>query len=221
MAKRRKTEREAAGALVTGNSDVAFLERLAGMWNPTRDAEALTALLNGNDLAKDARDRLITILGTLQTRQHYMQALSRGEFSTHAQDLVSSLTADVLRLNESLRRYSLTPQINPWDEHTRTFFALPDSLEEDSESNGVMYVLKLAEKGEIDSVRHCRCGKFFTAKRVDQVHCSTRCRVNEHQSSDEFKAKRRKADRERYRLHKKLGAVKQSSRRKNGTQKAR
>ncbi len=220
MAKRRKTERKAAGALVTGNSDVAFFERLAGMWDPTRDAEALTALLNGSGLAGDARERLLEILRILQTRQHYMQALLRGEFASQAQGLVGALTADVHRLNESLRRYSLTPQISPWDEHPRTFFVLPDSPEEDSESNGVMYVLKLAEKGEIDSVRHCRCGKFFVAKRVDQMHCSTRCRVNEHQSSDEFKAKRRKADRERYRLHKR-GVVKQPSRRKHGTQKAR
>jgi hypothetical protein len=44
----------------------------------------------------------------------------------------------------------------------------------------------------------CRCGKFFLARRIDQRHCSTNCRVREHQSSDEFKEKRRIYDRRHY-----------------------
>ncbi len=217
---KRKTERGGAGSLVSGDPNIAFFERLAGMANRVNDAEALVALLNGNDLSHDGREHLPTILGILQTREHYMQALSRGEFSSHAQELIGALISDVRRLNDCLRRYSFIPQINPWDEHTRTYFTLPDSLEEDSERNGVMYALKLAERGEISSVRRCYCGKFFAAKRVDHGHCSTRCRVNEHQSSEEFKAKRRVADKERYRLHRE-GKVKENTRRKDVTQKTR
>lgn len=220
MTKKRKTERGGTGALVNGDPNIAFLERLAGMWDRANDTEALVSLLNGNDLSEDARQRLLMILGILQTRQHYMEALSRGEFSAHAQELIRALISDMNRLNDCLRRYSFIPQVNPWDEHTRTYFTLPDSLSEDSERNGVMYALKLAERGEISLVRHCYCGKFFAAKRVDHAHCSTRCRVNEHQSSEEFKAKRRRADRDRYRLHRE-GKVKQTTRRKHGAQKTR
>jgi hypothetical protein len=129
---------------------------------------------------------------------------------------------DVQRLNKVLREYSFTPQLEPvWDLRRKTFFAaLPNSTEENAERNGVMYALMLFERREISRVKGCHCGKFFVPRRVDQRHCSVKCRVNDHQSSDEFKAKRRAADRERYRLHRD-GRVKQTTRRKHGTQKAR
>jgi len=67
-----------------------------------------------------------------------------------------------------------------------------------------MGLTHLALRDELDRVRRCRCGKYFFARRLDQVYCRTKCRVLYHQSSPEFKVKRRKYQREWYHLQKYL-----------------
>jgi hypothetical protein len=71
----------------------------------------------------------------------------------------------------------------------------------------VMCVMHLGLRDEFERVRKCSCGKFFFARRLDQLYCTTTCRVKYHQSSAQFKAKRRKYQREWYHL-KKSGKVK-------------
>ena len=122
----------------------------------------------GTIFLRTGREHLLTILGILQTREHYIQALSLREFSSHAQELIGALISDAHRLNDCLRRFSFIPQINPWDEHTRTYFTLPDSLKEDSERNGVMYALKLAERGEISFSETLLLREISQPKELDQ-----------------------------------------------------
>lgn len=55
-----------------------------------------------------------------------------------------------------------------------------------------------------DRVRTCFCGsKFMASGRSNQLYCSTKCRVNRYQSTEEFKAERRGADRRHYEYRKK------------------
>ena len=128
-------------------------------------------------------------------------------------------------LNEGLSRYRVIPQIHPIGDgpllYFRSYKPNDGYGQEQYEIGAVMCALQLADRNQIDDVRERSCGTFFVAGRIDKSHCSTKCRVKAHQSSEEFKAKRREADRERYRLHRD-GKVKQPNRRKsNGTQKAR
>lgn len=78
---------------------------------------------------------------------------------------------------------------------------------EPDEIAAAMAVLQLALRDELDRIRKCSCGKFYLARRLDQLYCCTKCRVREHQSSEEFRAKRRVYLRNLYRL-KKSGRVK-------------
>jgi len=78
---------------------------------------------------------------------------------------------------------------------------------EPDEIGAVMCVINLGARDELGDVRQCKCKRYFLARRTDQLYCSTKCRVRYHQSSDEFKAKRREYLREWYRL-KKSGKVK-------------
>ena len=221
MARKRMREKEES-RLVTADMLLKFSERLSDPVVPPSLPEALVEILNGSKLSGPSTERVMRIISILQTRQEYMPRLIRGEFSDkrHFEPLVGALLGDALELNELLGRYRISPQIDPIGLYPKIYYFSQISGDEEPEHLAVMCSLQLAERDELDRVGHCNCGRFFVAGRIDQRHCSTGCRVKEHQSSEEFKTKRRRADRERYRLHK-GGAVKQSDRRKNGTPKTR
>lgn len=219
MARKRMGEKQAS-RLVTADMVLKFSERLSDPVLPPSMPALLVEILNGGKLSGANKERVFHIISLLQTRQEYMPRLLRGEFKKHAESLIGALLEDALELNELLGRYRISPQIDPIGIHPRIYYFSQNARDEEAEYLAVMCALQLAERDELDIVRRCNCGKFFVAGRVDQRHCSTACRVKEHQSSEEFKERRRKADRERYRLHKR-GTVKQSSRRNNVPQKAR
>jgi hypothetical protein len=190
-------------------------------------SEVLVELLNGDTLTAVSKPRVERILHLLKFQRGYVSQLATRLHSRDqvAADLyVTSLLECNFELKERLLCYKVTPQIHPAGTPPALFF-LPvessgQSLEEKAEVAAVMSALQLAQQSQIDNVRECSCGTFFVAGRIDQQHCSTKCRVKAHQSSEEFKAKRREADRNRYRLHRD-GKVKETNGRKDGTQKAR
>jgi hypothetical protein len=209
MAKRRMAEtRSPAGS---GERVRKLSESLRDKSVPPTVAEELVETLNGSNLDAESRSRVLQILQLLQTRQRYTSGLLRGDFgdwkSRQTVALLEVLLDDAFTLNELLLRYRLSPQIGPLRKITTLSFVPSDEDSSVAESSAVMRALQLAERDELDRVRECKCGKFFLAGRIDQQHCSTACRVKAHQSSEEFKAKRRVAERERYKL-KQAGKVK-------------
>lgn len=209
MTKRRMAETTAA----VGEERVTKLvESLRDKSVPPTVAEELVETLNGSNLDAESRSRVLQILQMLQTRQRYTSGLLRGDFgdwkSRQTVALLEVLLDDAFTLNELLLRYRLSPQIGPLRKITTLSFVPSDEDSSVAESSAVMRALQLAERDELDCVRKCKCGKFFLAGRIDQYHCSTACRVKAHQSSEEFKAKRRASERERYKL-KRAGRVKQ------------
>jgi hypothetical protein len=223
MAKRRIAETKSPA--VTKGMVRKLSENLRDRAVPPTVAEELVETLNGGNLDTEGRSRVLRVIQLLQTRHWYTARLLRGDLkdwdSRHSVALLEVLIEDAFTLNELLLRYRLSPQIGPLRKITTLSFLPFDEDTSVAESSAVMRALQLAERDDFDRVRECTCGKFFLAGRIDQQHCSTACRVKAHQSSDEFKAKRREADRERYRLHRD-GKLKETNRRKsNGTQKAR
>jgi len=203
------------------------LERLwKGEQLPTL-SQILVELLNGGVLTADSKKRVEGIIQLLLFQKGY-GSQSAARLGSH-DDVLTDIYLDSLiecngKLNESLFHYRIIPQIHPAGTAPMLYF-LPvasnrRSPEKKAEIGAVMCALQLAERDHIDNVRKCSCGKFFVAGRIDQSYCSVECRVKAHQSSDEFKAKRRKADRERYRLHRD-GKVKEGGGRKHGTKKTR
>jgi hypothetical protein len=221
MEKKRMGTPSDARALVTAEMRTEFLGRIENPASPPSDSELLIELLNGDKLSGAGRERATRVIAILQTRHEYMPRLLRGEFGKkeHFELLVGALLEDALELNELLSRYSVSPQIDPFGVSPKIYFFAVGANGEEAERAAVMSVLQIAERDELGSVRQCRCGEFFPAKRSDQRHCSLNCRVKEHQSSEEFKAKRRKADRDRYRLHRD-GKVKEGRTGEYGTQEA-
>jgi hypothetical protein len=222
MPEKRMGKPEAARSLVTADMVAQFRNRIENPPSLLSDSELLIELLNGDKLSGAGRGRATRILEILQTRQYYMPRLLRGEFRGHFEPLVEVLLNDALELNQLLSRYQIAPQIDPIGISPKIYFFAPRQTNgEDAERATVMSVLELAERNELASVGSCRCGRFFLARRSDQRHCSANCRVKEHQSSEEFKAERRKRDRERYQYLHRGGKVKEGKGEKHVTQKAR
>lgn len=228
MAKSRSGTTRDDGLFAVHTMVREFSDRLLKLESAPTLAEIVVELLNGKRLATPRKERVERIIELLRFQRGYeAQARSRHRSGDQvAVDLYISALLDCnFELNEKLRAYQVTPQIDPIGAAPTLFFlaaqSSDDGTEESAEVAAVMCALQLAQQGHIDNVRGCSCGTFFVAGRIDQQHCSTKCRVKAHQSSEEFKAKRREADRERYRLHTD-GKVKETNRRKsNGTQKAR
>lgn len=192
-------------------------------------------LMNGDSLASESKtriERVIQLFRGLKEYQGLITARIREE-SKFAGSEMYMLTTEALmltlldmsrQLNECLARYAVIPQIQPlWPAPLHYFLpadATNRSPAEQAEAGAVLSTVLLAQRNQLQDVKQCSCGSYFVAGRIDQNHCSVKCRVKAHQSSDEFKEKRRKADRERYRLHRD-GKVKEGKGRKHGTQKAR
>jgi hypothetical protein len=111
-----------------------------------------------------------------------------------------------LELDDLLARYWVSPRVFFFPEGPRMLYVTTDphgkrrSKADRDEIAAAMCVMRLAVRDELDRVRKCHCGQYFLARRLDQIYCSTKCRVRYHQSSEEFKAQRRKYLREWYRL---------------------
>lgn len=205
-------------------------ESLERLWKGERLpalSEILVDLLNGSVLTADSKGRVERIIQLLRFQKGYGSQLTtrlRLRDQVAADLYVTSLIACNVELNQALMSYKLIPQIHPVGDAPLLFFLSSESnggsAEEQAEIGAVMCALQLAERSLIDNVRECSCGTFFVAGRIDQNYCSVKCRVKAHQSSEEFKAKRREADRERYQQHRD-GKVKETNRRKDGAQKTR
>jgi hypothetical protein len=188
-------------------------------------SEELVETLNGNKLPAANKTRLIRVIQLLKRRQEVISQVrpEPGDLE-RSRAFLEQFVRDAFELNEMLLRYNVSPQIDLYALTPRVSYWPPDlskcSRAEVEENMAVMRSLQLGERDELDSVRDCKCGKFFLATRIDQQYCSAACRVKSHQSSEEFKAKRRKADRDRYKLHQRgVGSYKKGK--KNVTHKTR
>ena len=185
---------------------------------PPATAEELVQVLNGSVLSASGKSRVKRII---QLSQKYQTALARfglawwraARSQSELQHLLAVATAvpgDALNLDDLLSRYWVSPRIVLHNHVPRMVYVVKSKGNRraaEFESGAVMCVLQLALRDELDRVRVCNCGKFFFAHRIDQCYCGTNCRVRYHQSSEEFRARRRVYLRNLYRL-KKSGKVK-------------
>lgn len=227
MAKKRMGAKGDDGLLATAAMVRKFSKRISDYKSPPTLSEVLVELLNGNTLTSASKHRVKRIIQLLQFQRGYesqLVARLRVRNEPVADPYATSLVNCNEDLNEMLMNYKIIPQVHPWGTAPTLYFLTADSKghssKEDSETGAVMGALQLADRNQIGDVRECSCGTFFVAGRIDQNYCSVKCRVKAHQSSEEFKAKRREGDRERYRLHHE-GKVKETNRRKNVTRKTR
>ena len=122
--------------------------------------------------------------------------------------LIAHVSESPFELNELLLRYWVSPRLMFLDKGPLTVYFFTAKTRHRVEMGEIGAVMCLTHLGnDIDRVRKCNCTKYFLARRLDQVYCSTKCRVRYHQSSIEFKVKRREYQRAWYHL-KKSGKVK-------------
>ena len=203
---------------------------------PTPTPEGMfVELMNGDTLTGEGRTRIERIIQLIHGQKEY-QTLIAGRIREQADSAITEAYMLTLldmssQLNRLLAKYAVIPQVQLlWPEPIHyflpaDFFSLPtESMKsisaKQAEVGAVLTIVQLAQRHQLQVVKKCICGLYFLAGRVDQNYCSAKCRVKDHQSSDEFKAKRRKADRTRYQLHRD-GIVKADTGRKDGTQKTR
>lgn len=231
MAKRRMRGKGDDGLFAVHSMIREFSKHLSDHKSPPTLSEVLVELLNGEALTSRSKERVERMMQLFRMRKGYESQIFtriRSKGKAAVGDLMIGLLIDsavdtTSELNDLLLHYAVVPQFHPVGEASTLYYLPGDSNfspEKRVEVGAVMCAVQLAERNQIQNVRQCSCGTFFVAGRIDQNYCSVKCRVKSHQSSEEFKAKRREADRERYRLHHD-GKVKETSRRKNVPQKTR
>jgi len=192
-------------------------------------------LMNGDSLASESKTRIERIIQLFRGLKEYQALISisvrEKAVSAITEAYMHTLLDMSAQLNRLLSQYAVIPQIQPlWPEPHHYFlpadaFSPPtDSMKrieaKQAEVGAVLTIVQLAQRNKLQDVKECLCGMYFLAGRIDQNYCSVKCRVKAHQSSDEFKEERRRADRARYRMHRD-GKVKEGTGRKHGTQKTR
>lgn len=205
-----------------------FSKRLAKEEPSPTPSEMLAELMNGDVLTSDSKMRVERVIQLLRGQKEYVSLISTRARERGTDVITKGYMMTLMdiseQLNENLSHYAVIPQTQTFFPEPFHYFLPADSNSrseaEKAEVGAVMGAVLLAQQDQIQNVRQCSCGTFFVAGRIDQSYCSVKCRVKAHQSSEEFKAKRRKADRERYQLHKD-GMVKEVRRRSHGSQKAR
>ena len=208
-----------------------FSKRLSDYKSLPTLSEVLVELLNGEALTSSSKGRVERMMQLFRMQKGYESQIftrirSKGkaaEGDSIIDLLIDSAVEANSELNDMLLQFAVVPQFHPVAEASTLYYLPGDSNcspEKQAEVGAVMCAVQLAQRNQIQNVRECSCGKYFVAGRIDQNYCSVKCRVKAHQSSEEFKAKRREADRERYRLHND-GKVKETNRRKDVTQKTR
>jgi hypothetical protein len=173
--------------------------------------EALVPWLNATvGSIKNARvSRIIELL----QEERAVQTLSKSRTDAERQRLsrlITSGSKSPFELNELLLRYRVSPRLMfVEDGPCIVYFSTKKARGRIAigEIGAVMAVMHLGLRDELDRVRKCHCETYFFARRIDQIYCSPECRVRYHQSSAEFRAKRRKYQQEWYHL-KKSGKVK-------------
>lgn len=191
-------------------------------------------LMNGDSLTGESKTRIERIIQLFRGLKDYQGLIAARihEESKFADSEMYKLTTEALmltlfdwssQLNKCLARYAVVPQFELFWPAPLHYFLPADATNrspaERAEAGAVLTAVLLAQRNQLQDVKQCSCGRYFAAGRIDQSYCSVKCRVKAHQSSDQFRAKRREADRARYRLHRD-GKVKEGKRRKHGTQKA-
>ena len=231
MARKRKGTKGDDGLLATAAMVRKFSERISDYKSPPTLSEVLIELLNGEALTSSSKGRVERMMQLFRMQKGYESQIftrirSKGK-AAKGDSIIGLLIDSAIdansELNDMLLKYAVVPQFYPVAEASTLYYLSGGSNcspEKQAEVGAVMCAVQLAERNQIQNVRQCSCGTFFVAGRIDQNYCSVKCRVKSHQSSEEFKAKRREADRERYRLHHD-GKVKETSRRKNVPQKTR
>jgi hypothetical protein len=68
------------------------------------------------------------------------------------------------------------------------------------ESLAAQSVVELTNKGLLDRLKECDCGRWFFSRFSHQNFCSDRCRKKRHETSEQFRASRREYMRRYYRL---------------------
>ena len=119
-----------------------------------------------------------------------------------AEDLYRTCAELVDRINARLDRYRWVPELmfrldspithrETWDERTESYY---------HENLAVwLFLIELSE-GRIDRFRRCvHCARWFYAITDHQKYCAPRCRVKEHSQGEEFRKKRARYMREKYR----------------------
>jgi hypothetical protein len=225
MAKKRMGAKGDGRLLATAEMVSKLSKRILEYKSQPSVPEFLVELLNGDKFTPASKERVKRVLELLRTRQGYMRQVRAGLLDQRLNDsLISSMIDFSSELNQRLMRYEIIPQVDPLGAAFFRCVSASDSnhtsLEDEAEAGAVMCALQLDQGNQIENVRECACQEFFVAGRIDQNYCSVKCRVKANQSSEKFKAKRREADRARYKLHKDK-KVKQANRRKNVAQKAR
>jgi hypothetical protein len=180
------------------------------MTNPEHLVSWLNATVGINQKGQNARvSRIIELL----QKERAIKCLANSRTDAEGQRLarlISSVSDSPLELNDLLLRYWVSPRLMFFEEGPRIVYfstAKTRGKVHLGEIGAVMSVMNLGSRDELDRVRKCHCGKYFFARRLDQLYCSTKCRVRYHQSSAEFKTKRRRYQRNWYHL-KKSGKVK-------------
>jgi len=229
MAKRRMSDEEQMLANVFEERVAKLAERHFEYTLPPATAEELVVVLNRKELGAQGKTRVKQVIQLLQKWQAFMSRFGWGAAKTQAErerliEFASAVPGDALDLDELLSRYWVSPRIVPDRGAPRIAYVVQASKGNEgaieSESGAVMCALQLFVRDELDRVRLCDCGNFYFAKRIDQRYCSTKCRVRFHQSSEEFKAKRRVYLRKLYRQNKQR-KVKQQKKGTHGSQKTR
>jgi len=173
--------------------------------------EGLVSWLNGT-AGRRSTARVSRIIELLQ-RERAIESLKSSRIAAEqlrAAKLITSVPESPLELNKLLLRYWVSPRLMFLEDGPQVvYFSTRKSRDrvEIGEIAAVMCVTYLGSRDELDRIRKCQCGKYFLARRLDQLYCQTKCRVRYHQSAADFKAKRRKYQREWYHL-KKSGKVK-------------
>jgi hypothetical protein len=116
---------------------------------------------------------------------------------------------DLERFNKLMARYTSARQLTSSRElgltRRTTGFTFTSSIPAGmllAEFLAVDAIARLTEDGLLGRLQECQCGLWYYAKFAHQRFCSTECRVNFWESSDERKAQKRKRARENYAYHK-------------------
>jgi hypothetical protein len=172
--------------------------------------------------------RVARIIQLLQ-KQRALQSLAGPGSEADRRRLVEIIKAakedySIDELGRLCDRYWVSPRLKFDGQGWRIFYVSTDGnlrtkdRVDREEIAAAVYVIHIGTMGdELDRIRKCFCKKFYYANRIDKDYCSTACRVYHHQSSTEFKAKRRQKLREYYEL-KKSGKVREGA---HGTHKTR
>lgn len=113
------------------------------------------------------------------------------------------------KLNERLSAFSFVPAVMlssdrgwfvGWRDSPLPLKTFRETLEVrgSGDAESCRWLVQLIEHGELWSLRPCSCGKWFFARRKDQVSCSTACRKAKYERTPAYRNKRSARRRQNY-----------------------